>query len=74
TTGRVGDWVYAQRRVLHVIVAFAAAIAVVWLRPLTVSDIVWTLVIAVVVLLVISLVEHPAPAGPDQQTPAPAVA
>jgi hypothetical protein len=42
TTGRAGDWVYAQRRVLHVVIALGATAAIILLRPLSVSDIVGT--------------------------------
>ena len=59
TTGRVGEWVYNQRRLLHVIIALAAAAAIILLRPLSVSDIVGTLVLAVLALVVVTLVERP---------------
>ena len=51
--------VYAQRRVLHVIIALAASAAIILLRPLSISDIVGTLAIAVLALIVLSLVERP---------------
>ena len=59
TTGRFGEWIYAQRRVLHVIVALAASAAIILLRPLSVSDIVWTVAIAVLALVIVSLIERP---------------
>lgn len=59
TTGRVGEKVYAQRRLLHVLIALAAAAAIILLRPLSVADILWTLVIAVVAVMIVSLVERP---------------
>jgi hypothetical protein len=59
TTGRVGDWVYAQRRVLQTLVAVGAAAAILLLRPLSVAEIVTTLVVAVIVLIILSLVERP---------------
>jgi UDP-N-acetylmuramyl pentapeptide phosphotransferase/UDP-N-acetylglucosamine-1-phosphate transferase len=68
TTGRVGGWVYAQRRVLHVIIALAAAAAVILLRPLSGEAIAWILILTVVVLVVLSLVERPAvEAGTERQ-------
>jgi hypothetical protein len=74
TTGRVGSWVYAQRRVLHVIIAIAASAAIILLRPLSVSDIVGTLVVAVIAVIVVSIVERPEPdaALPPVPEPAPA--
>ena len=59
TTGRVGDWAYAQSRVLHVIIALVASAAIILLRPLSTSDVVWTLVIAVLALIIVSLIERP---------------
>ena len=70
TTGRAGDWVYAQRRVLHVVIALGATAAIILLRPLSVSDIVGTLVIAVIAVIIVSLIERPTRAD----LPAPAVA
>jgi hypothetical protein len=68
TTGRVGAWAYAQRRVLHVIIALAAALAVILLRPLSGEAIAWILILSVVVLVVLSLVERPAvEAGSERQ-------
>src|SRR5215203_253008 len=59
TTGRVGAWAYAQRRVLHVIIALGATLALILLRPLSGAAIMWTLVITVLALLVLSFVERP---------------
>ncbi|HSU34579.1 MAG TPA: hypothetical protein VLJ88_02855 [Propionibacteriaceae bacterium] len=72
TTGRAGEWIYAQRRVLHVVIALAAAAAIILLRPLSGSDIVGTLVVAVVALIVVSLIERPASANPPRPVTAPA--
>ncbi len=74
TTGRVGHWVYAQRRVLHVIIALAASAAIILLRPLSVSDIVWTLVVAVIALIIMSFVERPELPAAAQPLPEPAAA
>jgi hypothetical protein len=74
STGRVGDWVYAQRRVLHVIIALVASAAIILLRPLSVSEIVGTLVVAVIALIIVSLVERPERAVALQPTPEPAAA
>jgi hypothetical protein len=74
TTGRVGEWTYAQRRVLHVIIALAASAAVVLLRPLSVSDIVGTVAVAVLALVLVTLIERPKPAVPLPPTGEPAAA
>jgi len=71
TTGRAGHWVFAQRRVLHVVIALAATAAIILLRPLSVSDIVGTLVIAVIAVIVVSLVERPTSANPLRPVTAP---
>lgn len=74
TTGRVGDWIYAQRRVLQTLVAVGAALAIILLRPLTIGEIIATLVVTVAVLLILSLVERPprpaveAPVSAAEQT------
>src|SRR4051794_21032092 len=74
TTGRVGEWVYAQRRLLHVIIAVAAAAAIILLRPLSVSDIVGTLVLAVLAVVVVTLAERPErPDRPEPPGPLPPV-
>jgi len=67
TTGRAGDWVYAQRRVLHVVIALGATAAIILLRPLSVSDIVGTVVVAVIAVIIVSLIERPT--GADLPAP-----
>jgi hypothetical protein len=74
TTGRAGHWAYAQRRVLHVVIALAATAAIILLRPLSVSDIVGTLVISVIAVIVVSLIERPARADSSPPLPAPGAA
>ncbi len=59
TTGGVGQWIYAQRVLLHVLVAVIAAAIVLFVRPITVGLIVWTVVIAVVVIVILEFVERP---------------
>ncbi|QDZ14877.1 hypothetical protein [Humibacter ginsenosidimutans] len=74
TTGRVGEWMYAQRILLRVIVGLAAAAVVVFLRPLTPPVIIWTAVIAVLVIAVLELVSRPPAVDASTQEPAPAAA
>ncbi len=64
TTGRVGTWVYAQRRVLQTVVAIAAGAVIVLTRPLTADTIVATLLVAAALLVILTVIERP----PGQQT------
>lgn len=59
TTGRVGSWVYRQRVLLRAAVAVVASAVIVLTRPLSPTLIVWTLVIALVVVAIIELVQRP---------------
>ncbi|HEV7950010.1 MAG TPA: hypothetical protein VGP24_09610 [Glaciihabitans sp.] len=59
TTGRVGVWVYRQRRLLRVAVAVIGAAIVLFVRPLTPALTLWTLIGAVVVLAIIEIVARP---------------
>jgi hypothetical protein len=74
TTGRVGEWTYAQRRVLRVLIALAASAAIILLRPLSVADIVGTVAISVLALVVVSLIERPKGVAPPQPVGEPVVA
>ena len=76
STGRVGEWIYAQRVLLRVLVAaMAAAMAaaiVIFIRPLTPGLIIWTLVLAALVLAVLEVLQRPAivvPVEADDDTP-----
>lgn len=59
TTGAAGEWMYRQRVLLRVVVAIIAAAIVLFVRPLTPSLILWTLVISVIVLWLLELVQRP---------------
>lgn len=72
TTGRVGEWMYAQRALLRALVAVIAAAIVLFVRPLSPALIIWTLVIAAVVIAILELVERPVivvPENADEDTP-----
>lgn len=72
TTGRAGEWFYAQRVLLRSAVAVIAAAVVLFVRPLTPSLIIWTLVIAAVVIAILELVQRPVitiPEDADDDTP-----
>lgn len=59
TTGRFGEWVYAQRALLRAAVAVIASAVVLFVRPLTTGVILWTLVIAALVIAALELVQRP---------------
>lgn len=72
TTGRAGEWIYAQRVLLRSAVAVIAAAVVLFVRPLTPSLIIWTLVIAAVVIAILEFVQRPVitvPEDADDDTP-----
>jgi hypothetical protein len=72
STGRVGEWMYTQRVLLRSAVAVIAAAVVLFVRPLTPSLIIWTLVIAVLVVAVLELLQRPVitvPESADDDTP-----
>ena len=61
-----------QRVLLHVLVAVIASALVLFVRPLTVGLVVWTLVIAVIVIVILEVVQRPVtvvPANSDDDTP-----
>lgn len=65
STGRAGEWIYAQRVLLRAAVAVIAAAVVLFVRPLTPALIVWTLVIAAVVIAILELVQRPVITVPE---------
>lgn len=65
STGRTGEWIYAQRALLRAAVAVIAAAIVLFVRPLTPGLIVWTLVIAALVIAVLQLVQRPVITVPE---------
>jgi hypothetical protein len=72
TTGRVGEWLYAQRVLLRVLIAVIASAIVLFVRPITPSLTIWTLVIAVLVIAILELVQRPVATVPkkaDEDTP-----
>jgi hypothetical protein len=72
TTGRVGEWLYAQRVLLRVVVAVAGASIVLFVRPLTPALTIWTLVLAAVVVAVLEILQRPViivPANLDDEVP-----
>jgi hypothetical protein len=59
STGAAGEWMHRQRLLLRIAVAVIAAAVVLFVRPLTTGLIVWTLVLAAVVLAILEIVQRP---------------
>ncbi|TFW00376.1 hypothetical protein E4M00_02245 [Leifsonia flava] len=72
TTGRFGQWLYRQRVVVRVLIAVIAAAVVLFVRPLSPALIIWTAVIAIVLLGISELLQRPVvtvPEEADEDTP-----
>jgi len=59
TTGRTGHWTYAHRLLLRIAVAVIAAMVILFVHPLTVTLVVWTLGFALLAIIVLELVARP---------------
>jgi hypothetical protein len=59
TTGKFGEVLYAQRVLIRSAVAVIAAVVIIFVRPITAGLIIWTLVIAVIVIALLTLLERP---------------
>lgn len=72
STGRVGEWLYAQRVLLRVLIAVIASAIVLFVRPITPSLTIWTLIVSVVVIGILEIVQRPVatvPKDADESTP-----
>lgn len=72
TTGRFGVWVYTWRMLLRAVVAVVASLVVLFVRPVSISLTLWTLVLALVALAIIELVQRPVitvPATAEENAP-----
>nr|WP_235483305.1 hypothetical protein [Leifsonia sp. Leaf325] len=72
TTGRFGEWLYRQRVVVRVLIAVIASAVVLFVRPLSPAVIIWTAVIAIVLLGISELLQRPVvtvPEEADEDTP-----
>lgn len=58
-TGRFGEVLYAQRTLVRVIIAVAASAIVLFTRPLTPALVIWTAVIALLVVVILELLQRP---------------
>ena len=59
STGRFGEYVDRARLAIRVAVALVAAAIILFVRPLNPAIIIWTLVIALLVVVVARLLERP---------------
>ena len=59
STGKFGTFVYRYRSVLRVLLALIAAAVIIFTRPLTLGVIVWTVVLALVVIAILEVVQRP---------------
>ncbi|HEY9478065.1 MAG TPA: hypothetical protein VIQ26_06490 [Microbacteriaceae bacterium] len=64
STGRTGEWLYAKRSLIRAAIAVIAAAIVLFVRPLTPALIIWTLVIAALVVVIFELMQRPAITAP----------
>ncbi|HEU4998367.1 MAG TPA: hypothetical protein VFT68_05430 [Lapillicoccus sp.] len=73
TTGRFGEWVGSHARAIRVVIAIGAAALILLLRPLSLSDVVWVAVGALVAVLLVLVLGRPAgpeaAGGEDAHTP-----
>ncbi|HEV7185724.1 MAG: hypothetical protein ACHP7F_01910 [Actinomycetales bacterium] len=69
STAGTGRWLYRLRALLRGVVAVIAAAIVLFVRPLTVELIVWTLVGAVVVVALLELLQRPTGTVPEGIVP-----
>jgi hypothetical protein len=70
TTGRFGELVHRARLGIRVAVGIVAAAIILFVRPLTPAIIVWTLVLALLVVAIARILERPA-AAPEEAQPQP---
>ncbi|MEP6650400.1 MAG: hypothetical protein ABJA74_10900 [Lapillicoccus sp.] len=70
STGRFGRRVGAHDRAIRTVIAVLAAAVILLLRPLSISDVLWVAVLAILaLLLVLLLIRTPAGEGEDMPTP-----
>ncbi|MEN0086253.1 MAG: hypothetical protein AAGC66_15915 [Leifsonia sp.] len=66
TTGRVGEWLYAQRALLRAAVAVIAAAVVLFVRPITPALVIWTLVLSALAVALLELLQRPVITVPEE--------
>ncbi len=65
STGRTGEWMYRQRVLLRVVVAVAATAVLFFSRPVSVTLVLWTLVISVIVVALLEVLQRPVTTVPE---------
>ena len=71
TTGAFGAWLHRQRVLVRTVIATLATLALFFSRPLTPPTIVWTVVLAMLAVLVTELLRRPIPAADAADAAAP---
>lgn len=61
STGPVGRWLDRQRVLLRVLIALGAAAIILFVRPISSGLIIWTAVLALVLVLIVELLRRPSP-------------
>ncbi|WP_312171785.1 hypothetical protein [Microbacterium sp.] len=69
SSGRVGTWLHSRRALVRGVIALASAAVVLLVRPLTPPLILWTLVLAVLAVVILEVVERP-PRDEPESAPA----
>ncbi|WP_308797067.1 hypothetical protein [Agromyces silvae] len=73
TTGTFGSWLDRWRAGAYALIVVVASAVVLFTRPITVSLVVWTVVLALLALLVVELLRRPAGSPDARAVPEPAV-
>lgn len=73
STGSFGLFLGRYRVVVQVVVGLGAAAIILFVRPLSTGQIIWTAVVAVLLLLLVELLQRPAPPAPEPPAPEPPV-
>lgn len=59
TTGSVGEWLYRMRMPLYVLIALGFAAVLIFNRPLTLAVILWSTVIALLLIAILQVLQRP---------------
>lgn len=73
TTGRVGTWVHRRRSLLLAAIALIAGVILAFNLPVSVSLVGWTAFWSVLAVIIVTLIERPAPDLAEAESPADAL-
>jgi hypothetical protein len=59
TTGRFGTWLHRYRMAVYAVIAVVAALVLLFSRPIEMSTVIWTVVLAIVAVLLVELLRRP---------------